>query len=101
MGKDKQTPVMRDYCRVLLRKLIDQVDQENERQSAREYSFSYTRGRTFSLCWWSGYEIFEHVLIPSGTPIIEKTLTAATQIMDAQHKELNNAFGRYLREPGQ
>ena len=99
MSRTKQTPMQRDYCRVLLRKLITQVDETNESQSAREYSLCYIRGKTFSLAWWSGYENFEHVLIPSGTPINEKMLTTARQMMDKQVEELKQSFGRYGLEP--
>lgn len=97
--KQKLKQTQRDLCRALLRKLITQVDAANEIQDVREYSVNYNRGRSFSLTWWSGYEQLEHVLLPAATPITEKTLTEATQMMDWQIDELRRSFGRYGLEP--
>ena len=108
------TPQMRAYNRVLLAKitgglvkadeltktqlldlLTDQMDVENERQRTRYFSFTYFRGKTFSLSYWNEMYNEDVVLIPEGTPLTEAKLTAAVLEMDKQQKELSTMFGRF------
>lgn len=108
------TPKIREYNRILLAKILNQqieanqlgqgayfdllsdmADVENQNQKARQFSFSYFRGETFSLSYWSQYDRKETVLIPAGTPINEANLTWAVQEMDKQRTELTGSFGRF------
>ena len=108
------TPKMREYNRRLLANitaglvkaddltktqlldlLTDQMDVENERQRTRYFSFTYFRGKTFSLSYWNEMYNEDVVLIPEGTPLTEAKLTAAVLEMDKQQKELSTMFGRF------
>lgn len=110
----RETVKMREYNRVLLAKitgglvaadeltktqlldlLTDQMEVEKERQSTRQFSFTYFRGESFSLSYWEPFRHIEVVLIPAGTPLNENNLTWAVQEMDKQQKELSAMFGRF------
>lgn len=86
------------YTQTLMLKLHRDVIEENLRQKAKRYSLRDERGETFSLAYWSDFEQKETVLIPAGTPIIEKNLHWAFSAFLRSMEETN--FGRWSGDRG-
>ncbi len=74
------------------------VMEENLRQKAQRYSLRDERGETFSLSYWSGFDQQETVLIPAGTPIVEKNVhRAAAEFLRSME---DTDFGRWSGDRG-
>ena len=74
------------------------VMEENLRQTAQRYSLRDERGETFSLAFWSDFEQRETVLIPAGTPLVEKNVHRAAAEFLRSMEDTN--FGKWSGDRG-
>lgn len=98
VGRRGQEPPKLPKAQQFMLELHRDVIEENLAQTAKRYSLRDERGKTFSLAYWSDFEQNETVLIPVGTPIIEKNLHWAFAELLRSMEETN--FGRWSGDRG-
>lgn len=98
VGRRGQEPPKIPAAQEFMLELHRDVIEENLRQKAKRYSLRDERGETFSLAYWSDFERKETVLIPAGTPILEKNLHWAFSAFLRSMEETN--FGKWSGDRG-